>query len=347
MTLTPDQSDKPYSVLISILNWNTAAMTLRCVDSLLGLAHPLNSRVEIYLIDNGSRDEDFTLLKKGIDPARVTLHRESKNLGFAGGHNIGIDYAIEHEHDYIWLMNSDALVESATLDGLIAEMNANPTCGAVSPVIVATDDEFKMDYCGNVHDWANRTSIRAETVAEARKLQHERPNDTWVAGTAVLFRVAALAKVGGLDARLFAYYEDDDIAARLSAAGWVSRTAFDTRIRHAVFEKHFDRPPYFHYLTQRNYLAFWYKNTPPPYRRLLWLKLLDMSFYDVNRLYRRGFTKQADAAALGVMDFLTGKFGPPDLQRPVPLAMKLLVKIVSLLQYKALQKTPRALAPQT
>lgn len=336
------RSDSTCSVTISVLNWNTADQTLDCVRSLLELHCPENCTVQILVIDNGSREDDFAKLNSGLNLNNVIVHREKQNQGFAGGHNISIARAVAEKTDFIWLVNSDALVESNTLALLLDEMAAHPTCGAVSPMIVATNDDQKMDFCANVHDWKNRSSIRATTLAEGMRLQQESPANVWVAGTAVLFRVATLAQVGPLDASLFAYYEDDDIAARLSKAGWVSRTAFNAKIRHAVFEKHFDRPPHFHYLTNRNHLAFWYKYTPAPHRRLLWLRLLDQRFYDINRLYLRGLTTQADAGLLGIHDFITGRFGVPDLTRQIPFGTKLLQRFFSVTQRKALRNTPRS-----
>ena len=330
-----------YSIMISILNWNTADMTLQCIDSLLAMQLPENYIAQIFVVDNGSGEDDFAKLKEGVSSRQVELHREAKNLGFAGGHNVAITRAVMGQSDFVWLMNSDALVEENTLTLLIDTMREFQECGAVSPVIVATNDVEKMDFCGNVHDWQNLTSIRALTVEEAMKLQNESPANVWVTGTAILMRTSALAQVGGLDASLFAYYEDDDICARLSKAGWLCRTVFDARIRHAVFEKHFDRPPHFHYLTNRNYLAFWYKNTPTPYRKLLWLKLVDRGFYEINRLYRRGMDTQANAGLLGIHDFIVGRSGFPDLARKTPLPTRLLRRMFAWSQSKALKATLR------
>ena len=329
-----------HKVIISILNWNSAELTLKCIRSLLALSVPTNCQIQITVIDNGSEERDYLTLKDGIDPGLVHLHRQPENLGFAGGHNVTINQALKLGVDFIWLMNSDAVVESAALSILLHEMASHPDCGAISPVIVSTDDDLTFDFCGNVHDWVGRGSIRATDLTSAMVLQEKHPADYWVAGTAVLFRVKALSEVGILDSRLFAYYEDDDICARLSKAGWTSRTAFQARARHAVFARHFDRPAHFHYLTNRNHLFFWQKHTPSAFRRLLWLKLIDYQFFEINRLYRRGLIMQGDAGLLGIHDFLVGRMGRPILKRRVPILTRMLQRLMALVQHKALNKSP-------
>ncbi len=327
------------TILISILNWNTADATLACVQSVLDLAIPPGVTLSLIVIDNGSERDDFQRLRQGLlqhARADVVLHREERNHGFAGGHNIAIRQAIDCRHDYIWLVNSDALIEERqTLATLTAAMQADPRCGAASPVIVTLEDARKVQFAGAMHDWSHRQSPRFD-VEESKKLHEKSAEHLWVLGTAILFRVAALREVGLLDERLFAYFEDDDIAARLSRAGWHSRVVFDAVVRHPQFRTETDRPAYYFYLMKRNYLIFWYQHTPAPFRKMLLLKLLDQSLFEANKLYRKGFMRQGDASLLGIHDFLMRRYGPPDLSRRVPLFMRLLCRLFRVQQAQAL-----------
>ena len=99
------------TILISILNWNSAAVTLECVQSLLALRPSGAYQASIVVIDNGSAEQDYQLLRQGIDPNRVTLLRQDANLGFAGGHNVAMRMALAQDMDYIWLVNSDAVID--------------------------------------------------------------------------------------------------------------------------------------------------------------------------------------------------------------------------------------------
>ncbi len=336
-------------VLISVLNWNTAEATLACVDGLL--RHDAGPRVcaEILVIDNGSAPKDVAQLKEGMQAREQNLRHEAVNLGFAGGHNLAIDYAIEHRFDYIWLVNSDALIrEPNVLASLIACIESDPQCGAVSPLLAQLGQPDKLYFRGNFHDWAQRESLRPSSIEEGKQLAERMPDRLWISGAAILLRVAALEQIGGLDERYFAYYEDDDICVRLVDAGWRCRVDFESRVEHEMPLRETDRSSFYFYLRERNYLQFWYRHTPNEFRRLLLLKLLDQAFFDVNRLYRMGHTRHAECAMLGIYDFLCARWGVPRLERRIPLYVRLLRRLLWIPHMRVLQREPaHSTSPQS
>ena len=317
------------SVMISVLNWNSAEVTLECVASIASMTLDPSISVRTVVIDNGSKPADYQRLADGLDQERVSLLRQETNLGFAGGHNIATRMAIDEGIDFIWLVNSDAVVDPDCLARLLALMLDRPDCGATSPVIVSLEDETEIDFCGARHDWRRLESDRAGNTGEARRWEQETPEAMWLAGTVVLYRVAALKQVGMLDDRLFAYYEDDDIAARLAQGGWRSLIAFDARARHLRPANNMDyRPPYYFYLMTRNGILFWLRHTPSPHRRLIHLKLLDRSLFLANILSGKGQHDKARACMLGALDGLMNRGGPPKLERRVPRLVDLLRRIM-------------------
>lgn len=165
----------------------------------------------------------------------------------------------------------------------------------------------------------------------------------WVPGTAVLLRVQALRLAGVLDDHLFAYYDDNDICARLLASGWHSKMVFNATVLHDCYNGLVsERPAYYFYLMQRNELIFWYKNTPLEFRQFLWLKLVNRALFNVNRLYRRNLGKKADAALLGIWDFIGARYGAPELNRTVPMAMKFALHFSSAFYARKLKKLQHA-----
>jgi GT2 family glycosyltransferase len=298
-------------VLVSILNWHAPERTVAAVARLLDL-HPPDLAIELLVIDNGSSIDEFETLQRHLSPT-VTLRRNETNLGYAGGHNQAIRLAMEQGFDYIWLFNNDASVlVPETLPALVRIMEHHPGCAAVSPRL--EDDDGRVYFNGGEHDWKNRLSTWP-SLEKMQKLEGAQPLDRWLSGAALLLRVAALKKVGLLDERYFAYYEDNELSVRLAKAGWDLKVAFDTRVRHPLPAKDTERQPYYFYLTQRNYLLFWYENTPQEYRHLLWLRLLDQALYNCNRLYDDGFTAHGNASLLGIRDFIAGRLGRPELDR--------------------------------
>jgi GT2 family glycosyltransferase len=336
---------KTSKVLISILNWNKADETLVCLASLKTEKTVESAEVQIVVVDNGSEPADFAILENGVKDSDITLVRMPENLGFTGGHNFAIQKAFDEGYDFIWLLNNDAAVLPGTLEKLLVTMHSESVCGAVSPVIRHSHDEASIEGCVNLHDWKLRTTIWMRSIPECKVKQISDPESVWLIGTAILFRTAALRDTGLLDDRMFAYYDDNDIGARLSAAGWHSRCVFDASVTHAAKEEGALRPLYYHYLMQRNQMLFWHKNTPARFRRLLWLKLIDTALHNANRLYARGLYAQGDAALLGGWDFIVGKFGAPKLGRSVPLPMRLASKLSALRNRQKLKSASISSSP--
>jgi GT2 family glycosyltransferase len=324
-------------ILVSILNWNTAELTAQCVESVLRMDVAPGVELQLLVIDNGSLAPDWATLQRLLDRPGIELIRNKINLGFAGGHNHAISLALERKLDYIWLVNSDSLLETNTLNGLLDIMESDPSCGAISPVVKVLDDPTEIDFCGTHHDWPNLTSIRATSIEEARRMEAERPFDMWLTGTVILFRMDALREIGGLNADLFAYYEDDDIGVRLARAGWRSRMAFETSALHARPPAK-ERPPHFFYLMNRNAFLFYVRHTPAPFRRRIRTRLMDRAMFTANRLRRKGLSASADACLLGALDGWRGHGGPLRLDRHPPLLMQLVRKLLLIKQRRWLDK---------
>ena len=312
------------TVLISVLNWNTAVATAHCVNSLLAMENARGATISIVVLDNGSSESDWQLLQSELHGKQVQLVRNEDNAGFAGGHNIVLKMALERNVDFAWLVNSDAEVLPPTLDLLLPAIDASPRIGAVSPVIRSLTDASVIAFCGARHDWANLASIAATSVEEALAMEREHPEDMWLMGAAFLLRMSALREVGLLEERYFAYYEDNDLCARLSAAGWFSKMVAAATVLHSHPTSRIEeKPPYYFYLMARNAFYFWHTHTPKQYRSQIRLKLVDRAILVANRLLNHGQTSKADACLLGVFDSQVGRTGKWNLARNVPFVMKI------------------------
>ena len=315
----------PNNVLISIINWNSSADTIQCLESVLHLSHSDDIKIELIVIDNASDVADVKKLDDWLSEKNIGLVKNSKNLGFAGGHNYSIKRAIDLKYDYVWLLNNDAIVYRNTLFELVKLMQINPRCGSCSPIIHRLKNHGTIDYCGSSHNWSTLSTSHPKSFPEAAEFCKSNADDIWLAGTAILFRVDALRSVGALDEGLFAYYEDNDIGVRLIKNGWNNLLAFNSEIEHACFDGVItDRKPYYFYLMARNSFLFYLKHTPRPFRKALRLRLLDNSLAVADGLQHKGYTDKANACLLGVADGLSGIGGPPALNRPVPFWLQCL-----------------------
>lgn len=98
-----------------IVTYNGMRWIDRCLQSL----QKSTQDVSIIVIDNHSTDGLREYIP--IQYPDVIWMPQQSNLGFGAANNIGIRYAIEHQADYILLLNQDASVEKDTIEKLIAQ----------------------------------------------------------------------------------------------------------------------------------------------------------------------------------------------------------------------------------
>ncbi len=101
-------------VLVSVLNWNAADKTIRCLDSLQKCRYP---HKEIVVVDNHSGDDSVAQIERSHPSVRVITTPE--NLGYAGGHVYSVNYAKSSGAHLLWILNNDLTVFEDTLQELI------------------------------------------------------------------------------------------------------------------------------------------------------------------------------------------------------------------------------------
>lgn len=183
--------------------------------------------VETIVVDQG---ETVTELPAGLAD-RVL--RPGRNLGFAGGTNLGIAAA---SAGLIATVNDDALVEPGWLASLAEALESDPQAAAAQGVTLMMDDPERADGCGIAWNrWWQAVQIGH---GEPAPPVSEPPREIFgVSATVALFRRAALRAVAldgdVFDPRLISYYEDVELAGRLRAAGWRALLVPAARARHA------------------------------------------------------------------------------------------------------------------
>lgn len=118
-------------VAIIILNWNGWKDTIECLKSLNNLNY---KNYEVIVVDNGSTDNSVEKIKEYIEnKPKFKLIANEKNLGFAGGNNIGIRYALNNEFEYILLLNNDTVVDENFLKPMVELLESSDDIGFVGP----------------------------------------------------------------------------------------------------------------------------------------------------------------------------------------------------------------------
>jgi GT2 family glycosyltransferase len=183
-------------------------------------------KLSLIIVDNGSTDDSLVRLASAHPD--VLLLESGKNLGFAGGNNIGIRYALAHGADYVWLLNNDTTPAPDAAAALVAKALSDERFGAVASIC------YYADAPSVVQAWAGS---RVNLWIGYGSLCTEPHDDNWLQslnGTSMLVARDALEDVGLLDEGFFLYWEDTEFSLRLRKKGWRIGAAPGSRVLHKV-----------------------------------------------------------------------------------------------------------------
>ncbi|TEU12046.1 MAG: glycosyltransferase family 2 protein, partial [Anaerolineales bacterium] len=239
-------------VLVIVLNWNGLVDTLECLESLACLDYP---DYKVVIVDNGSMDGSVKAIREHFPD--VTLIENEENLGYAGGNNVGLRYAMAQGADYALLLNNDTVVDPAFLRILVDAAEADPTVGIVGPTIYYHERPDVIWSAGGAIDW-RRGSTRMVGLDEQDEGQFGQVLRTvdFVTGCAMLVRRAVLEQAELLDERFFAYYEETEWCVRASRAGFKIVHVPLACIWHKISPIAQADSPLVHYYMTRNRLLF-------------------------------------------------------------------------------------------
>lgn len=242
------------SVAVVVPNWNGKNELKDCLDSLL---HQTQT-AEIIVVDNGSTDGSVECIE--TDYPSVTLLKEPKNRGFAGGVNMGIRYALEKNMRYIALFNNDAIAEKMWLEKLLKTLEKNQKIGIATSKLVSSD-KTHIDTTGEAYTlWGLPFPRgRGEKTLDA---YDEETNVFGATGGASLYRASLFEDIGLFDEKFFAYYEDIDISFRAQLRGWQIQYEPSAIAYHKIGATSGKIPGFTTYQTMKNLPMLFWKNTP-------------------------------------------------------------------------------------
>ena len=248
----------PLDLEVGIVNTNNATLLRTCLASLGAGCGDLKWRVTV--LDNASTDDSVKMIQTEFPGVNLVLSTEK--VGYARTLNqLARPILDGGTARYVAFVHEDVEVLPGTLEGLVRAADADPTIGLIGPAI--------RDAAGNRQESflafpsPGREAIMGFRPGMRRPLAAE---EGWLDGPCLLLRVEALRQVRGFDERFFIFFEDVDMARRLSASGWkvkqdrsveivhrrhgstgqsavAGRMEFHLlRSRYLYFEKHFGRP---------------------------------------------------------------------------------------------------------
>jgi len=216
-------------IFINLITFNDNVSTNECLESL----EKLNKKgFELYVVvvDNCSK-EKFEIDKE-YKNFNLKILYSTKNLGFSGGQNLGIKYALGETADYIVVLNNDVITDENLIIELLSSFNSLEV-GVVCPKIYfAKGYEFHKDryenkdlgkvfwYAGGLIDWKNVFGTH-RGVDEIDSGQFDQKEETQVAtGCCMMVSREVFEKTGLFDENFFLYYEDADLSMRILKQGF-------------------------------------------------------------------------------------------------------------------------------
>lgn len=221
----------PIRLLVVIVNYKTAALTIACLRS-LETEIAAASWTHVVVVDNQSGDKDA--INAAIQDHKwgswASLLVAEKNGGFAYGSNQGIAPALQWPEppDYFLLLNPDTEVRRGAIQSLVEYMDLHPKVGIGGSSFENEDGSdwpiaFRFPTVWSEFEQGIRLgpiSRLLQNKIVARIMAREPAQVDWVSGASMIIRRQVIEDIGLLDEGYFLYFDEVDYCMRAAKAGW-------------------------------------------------------------------------------------------------------------------------------
>ena len=292
---------------IITINYNGLKDTCELMETL-----PLEDKsVEVIVVDNASKDDEASILEQRYP--QVTVIRSPKNLGFAGGNNLGIQAA---HGKYLFFINNDTLFRgvghslTSYLLPLTSLLDSSDNIGMVSPKIRFSWGTNPIQYAGYTPLSSITMRNRAIGCGEADNGQYDIPHSTpYAHGAAMMVKREVIDKVGLMPECYFLYYEELDWSMMIRRAGYDIWYEPACTIYHKESQATGQNSPLKSYYMTRNRLLFAKRNISSPQKYLTYCYLIAIvAFRDILKSLLCHRPDLAKATFKGLRDFINSQF---------------------------------------
>ena len=286
--------------LLSIItiNYNGLIDTCELIDTL-----PLNDEtIEVIVVDNASTQDEATEIGKRYPQVKVI--KSDKNLGFAGGNNLGIQAA---HGKYLFFINNDTILsQPSALSLLITRLESSAQIGMVCPKIRFTWDKQPIQYAG--YTPLSKITLRNKSIGFGEKDngQYDTPHPTpYAHGAAMMVKREVIEKAGVMPECYFLYYEELDWSMMIRRAGYEIWYEPACTIFHKESQTTGQMSPLKTYFITRNRLLFAQRNAQKDTKYLTYVYLIIVvATKDISFHLLRGKFNLACAVIKGITDFI-------------------------------------------
>ena len=202
-----------YSVIV---NWQRPEDTIECIRSIQSNDDYKNLR--LLVVDNGS--EDYSCQRIAAACPEVELLSLPKNLGFAGGNNEGIKYALSHKAELVFLLNNDTIIQKNAISILSSALGEKREWSVSVPKIYYYDDPNCIWAAGaRWRRFPPRVTMIGFGKRDGPQYNYARELN-YATGCALMIKRAVLEDIGGFDPLFMNYQEDYDFCYRARQVGY-------------------------------------------------------------------------------------------------------------------------------
>ena len=200
-----------FEISIITINYNGLNDTCALIETI-----PFNDHLEVIVVDNASQNHEAKIISERFPQVKVI--NSEKNLGFAGGNNLGIKAA---QGKYLFFINNDTIFKDFNIQSLIDRLEFSPKIAVVCPKIRFAWVNHPIQYTG--YTPLSKITVRNQSIGfgEEDHGQFNTAHPTpYAHGAAMLIKRKAIDKVGMMPECFFLYYEELDWSMMFTRAGY-------------------------------------------------------------------------------------------------------------------------------
>lgn len=300
-------SDMPAEpkVFLIILNWNQCEDTIECIKSCERLNY---KNFEILVLDNASEEGSVESIRSRFPD--VGMIRNTQNLGYAKGNNVGIKYALDKGADYVFILNSDTTLDENVLHELIKAARSVGNPAILAPKVYYYDRRNVINSMGTTINWFRlRPNLDLCGQEDNGRFGEIRQKDILV-GCALLINKMTFEKIGFFDEKFFAFHEDADLSLRNMKYGGKNLVVPKAIVYHKVSGSVKNCQPLVSYYTIRNFLYLAKKNASSSNKIKMFFGLQFLIVKNaLISLFGGGRKAKSLAFFCGIVDYFAGKMG--------------------------------------
>lgn len=198
-------------ISIITINFNGLNDTCALIETI-----PDNDKLEVIVVDNASQNKEADTISKRFPQVKVI--KSNKNLGFAGGNNLGIKAA---QGKYLFFINNDTIFKEFNVQALINRLKSSPDIAIVCPKIRFAWGNNPIQFTG--YTPLSKITVRNQAIGfgEEDHGQYNTAHPTpYAHGAAMLVKKEAIDQVGLMPECFFLYYEELDWSMMFTRAGY-------------------------------------------------------------------------------------------------------------------------------